>query len=165
MHMSHYSFEQVIEFLQKDKRVPLLIIVVLFLWMLSSLWQFWQAAQFGRSNQNTVSSALALPTTPNINQWHLFGLYNASLADLPQTQLQLNLQGTIVSVKSPQNSYALISADGQTAKIYHIDDRLPGDAILKNIFKDSVVLEYNGQLQSLKIPIPLLQGITDVANA
>lgn len=91
-----------------------------------------------------------------ISQWHLFGAYDDRLSVLPETQLALVLQGTMLTPKNLKQSFAIVSANKAPAKVYKVGDALPGDATLERIANNEIVIRYQGELQSLKLPITQL---------
>ena len=85
----------------------------------------------------------------HINELHLFGA--SPNANLPDTALALNLLG--VSLASlPQDSTALIADVSGHTKIYSLGDKLPGGAMIDKILENKVVLDINGELESLSLP-------------
>lgn len=115
---------------------------------------------------DTQSQSAATPPPPtrthlnNIAEFHLFGTFNQNLNNLPQTMLQLTLQGIALSTDPGEPSRAIISApDGQT-NVYRAGQTVPGGAIIKEIKRDLVVLDDNNQLESLSLPVPQLSGGT-----
>ncbi len=103
-----------------------------------------------------ITPVIAIKPIAQISQWHLFGVYDDRLSELPETQLALILQGTMLSSNNSKQSFAIVSADKAQAKVYKIGDVLPGDAILERIANNEIVIRYQGQLQSLKLPINFL---------
>lgn len=93
-----------------------------------------------------------------ISQWHLFGQVQktavktkAKVIDAPETRLNLKLRGVLAS-SDPTIARAII-ADGKGMEdAYAIDEDLPGNAVLKEIYADRVILEYRGRLETLKLP-------------
>lgn len=96
----------------------------------------------------------------DITKLHLFGIFDASTQALPQTQLQLSLQGTVITANSNQLSYAIISSPTTSAKIYKVGDRVPGNAVIRRILKNQVILDDHGTLESLHLPFPQLASAT-----
>ncbi|HSY06091.1 MAG TPA: type II secretion system protein GspC [Steroidobacteraceae bacterium] len=85
---------------------------------------------------------------------HLFGTAPAARqdgADAPQTNIQLVLTGTIAG-NDPQNGLAILGQTAQTAKVYAVGDNVPGGAKLHSVYSDRVVIDRNGQLESLALP-------------
>ena len=150
------------ELLRKDPRTPMVIAIVFFFLSAILLFNFITKISNNAPNPALPEQAQTQPQpVMNIAQFHLFGIYDASLDNLPETQLQLTLQGTIVNLLQPDLSHAIISSPGQSSKVYHPGDPLPGGATLKRVLKDEVILENNGNLQTLKLPIPMLTPAED----
>ena len=85
---------------------------------------------------------------------HLFGAAPASLRDAanaPQTNIPLVLTGTIAG-NDPQNGLAILGQSAQTAKVYAVGDTVPGGAKLHSVYSDRVVIDRDGQLESLTLP-------------
>ncbi len=97
-----------------------------------------------------------LPKSVNLAQQHLFGLFSDNFDDLPETTLQLTLQGTGVDAKDPKVSSAIISSPSQKAQMFHIGDDVPGGAEVKDILFDRIVIDNNGELQKLSMKYPHL---------
>ncbi len=77
----------------------------------------------------------------------------------PETKLNLTLKGVLAA--KPMERASAIIAQGKSGKedIYSVGDRVPGGVLIKEIHPDYVVLERNGQLETLK-----LQKISGVAG-
>ena len=85
---------------------------------------------------------------------HLFGAAPASARDganAPQTSIPLVLTGTIAG-NDPQNGLAILGQSAQTAKIHAVGDTVPGGAKLHSVYSDRVIIDRNGQLESLTLP-------------
>jgi len=104
---------------------------------------------------STSASSSRIVSVSQVSQYHIFGVYNDNLANLPETQLQLTLEGVMFSLNKGQ-SFAIMSSPDAPAKVYKIGDTLPGDATLEKVFKDEVIINYQGVMQSLKLPIDKL---------
>lgn len=80
-------------------------------------------------------------------------------AKAPETKLNLTLKGVLAA--KPMARASAIIAQGKSGKedIYSVGDRVPGGVLIKEIHPDHVVLERNGQLETLK-----LQKISGVAG-
>ena len=93
-----------------------------------------------------------------ISQWHLFGQIQksspvtvAKVTDAPDTRLNLKLRGVLAS-DDPALAMAII-ADGKGKEdAYALGAKLPGNAVLKEIYADRVILEYRGRLEALRLP-------------
>lgn len=99
------------------------------------------------------SSAVATKLS-HVADAHLFGSFVNDLNALPQTMLQLTLQGIAYSTDPNVPSRAIIRARSGKTEVYQIGQTVPGGAIIKKIQKDLVVLDDNHQLESLKLPVP-----------
>jgi general secretion pathway protein C len=96
-----------------------------------------------RNNANQIAGA------------HLFGTTEISTGSIQpeatETRLNLVLRG-VFAAASPQYAIAIISS-GKNGKeeIYSIDDTLPGNARLREVHAEHVLLERSGQLEILKL--------------
>jgi general secretion pathway protein C len=88
-----------------------------------------------------------------ITNAHLFGAAPraADGADAPQTSMPLVLTG-IIAGNDPQNGLAILGQSAQAAKVYAVGDNVPGGAKLHAVYTDRVVIDRNGQLESLALP-------------
>ena len=86
----------------------------------------------------------------------LFGNYLATASDLPTTTLPLALQGTVVALDNPAQSLALISANNGKTKPYKIGSVLSGNATIMQIEKNNVVINHNGALEKIPLPVQLV---------
>ncbi len=90
---------------------------------------------------------------------HLFGEANAveaaapvqDLEDVPETQLNLKLKGTIAA-SADQQSMAIIAEGNGDEKVYELNDAVPGGANIHAIRLDRVILERAGRLEELRLP-------------
>src|SRR5579862_3293379 len=85
---------------------------------------------------------------------HLFGsapLPQQDGANAPQTSMPLVLTG-IIAGNDPQNGLAILGQSAQTAKVFAVGDNVPGGAKLHSVYSDRVVIDRNGQLESLALP-------------
>jgi general secretion pathway protein C len=89
-----------------------------------------------------------------ITKAHLFGAAPQELGDganAPQTSMPLVLTG-IIAGNDPQNGLAILGPSAQSAKVYAVGDNVPGGAKLHSVYTDRVVIDRNGQLESLALP-------------
>lgn len=89
-----------------------------------------------------------------ITNAHLFGAPPQELRDganAPQTSMPLVLTG-IIAGNDPQNGLAILGQSAQSAKVYAVGDNVPGGAKLHSVYTDRVVIDRNGQLESLALP-------------
>ena len=106
-----------------------------------------EAAQPTQQNPRNMTAQLASA--------HLFGHAEKNIVSTRQvateTRLNLVLRG-VLAAESPQYAVAIISS-GKNGKeeIYGIDDTLPGNARLREVHAEHVLLERSGQLEILKL--------------
>jgi general secretion pathway protein C len=87
-----------------------------------------------------------------ITDAHLFGTpARADGANAPQTNMALVLTG-IIAGNDPQNGLAILGPTAQSAKVYAVGDNVPGGAKLHSVYSDRVVIDRDGQLESLALP-------------
>lgn len=88
---------------------------------------------------------------------HLFGSAEAQAkpvgdaANAAPTNLPLVLTGTIAS-DNPEAGLAIVGESAANTKFYAVRDMLPGGVRLHSVYKDRVVLDRNGTLESLMLP-------------
>src|SRR5207302_1515289 len=89
-----------------------------------------------------------------ITNAHLFGAAPAprqDAANAPQTSMPLVLSG-IVAGNDPQNGLAILGPSAQNARVYAVGDSVPGGAKLHSVYSDRVLIDRDGQLESLTLP-------------
>jgi general secretion pathway protein C len=89
-----------------------------------------------------------------ITDAHLFGaaaVMPRSDVDAPQTSMPLVLTG-IIAGNDPQNGLAILGQTAQSAKVHAVGDTVPGGARLHSVYVDRVIIDRNGQLESLVLP-------------
>lgn len=111
------------------------------------------------SKQNTVvQSVIHVPhrtyQLQDISTWHLMGLSPSS--DLPETNLQLTLQG-VLTMPNSQRASAIIAGPDEKANVYRPGDLLPGGAILDKVMSDKVIIKNRGKLEELPLVRKKLQ--------
>lgn len=103
-----------------------------------------------------------------IANWHLFGRTAVSnplnLMALPETPLNLELRGIVSGMESDQQGHAIIVDSSGQQWVYKVGDIVPGDATVKAITPDQVVLERNGQNEALSLPQRLNSASGAVAS-
>ena len=75
----------------------------------------------------------------------------AGCRNAPQTSMPLVLTG-IIAGKDPKNGLAILGQTRTAAKVYAVGDNVPGGAKLHSVYSDRVVLDRDGQLESLVLP-------------
>ncbi len=100
------------------------------------------------------------PDDARIATLHLFGVAPregtaGAPINAPETTLKLVLNG-VLAATDVQAARAIIRTPDGTEKPYRVGDLLPGNAILKEIYPNRVLLERNGRYETL--PLPRGQG-------
>ena len=150
------STEQISQWIHSPKAPKTIaaILMIVILYIIVSSVHFWHS--------NTVTTTLPSDTTTSIKpislaDLHLFGRYSESISNLPLTSLPLVLKGTEASTTDDQTGSALIASQGSNkTKAYSVGQTVPGNAVIKRILKQSVVLDNNGHLEQLRMIIPTL---------
>jgi general secretion pathway protein C len=152
-----------------DKRLPVLVALLLTIMLAQSLavltWELLPQPQVEDETSLVSSTRSTVPAgttgknqVRQISQWHLFGEVQkvapaavAKVTDAPDTRLNLKLRGVLAS-SDPAFALAII-ADGKGKEdAYALESKLPGNAVLKEIYADRVILEYRGRLEALRLP-------------
>ncbi len=82
----------------------------------------------------------------------------APVLDAPETNLNLTLRG--VYATGDQQALAIIATGGRNEKFYHVGDVIGGGPILKDVYRDRVILENNRRIETLRLPRSKRSGIT-----
>ena len=105
--------------------------------------------------------------TAAITNAHLFGaapVPQQDGANAPQTSMPLVLTG-IIAGNDPQNGLAILGQTAQTARVFAVGDAVPGGARLHSVYSDRVVIDRNGQLESLALPHTMNGGTAPPPSA
>jgi type II secretory pathway component PulC len=131
------------------------VAVIMTLWstgMLMSTLLFQPTVDIAR---NTPSQSTSLIDSNGIGERHFFGVANAKpvivIDELPETKLELILRGAFTA-QNESNAGAIIEDDKKKSQHYAIGDTLPGNAVLKSIHENKVVLTRNGIFETLYFP-------------
>lgn len=84
--------------------------------------------------------------------------------DVRPSNIPLVLTGTIAG-NDPQNGLAILGQTPQTAKVYAVGDNVPGGAKLHSVYSDRVVIDRNGQLESVALPRQINAGNAPLPSA
>ena len=139
--------------LRRDHRVPITLTALFALLLLWAVSDFIGTFTAHNLNMTAIKTTIAPEHLQNLADLHLFGVYASNLDALPTTQLQLTLEGTIVILEAPAQSRALIASPNAPTKVYQVGDALPGNATITRIAKQYVVVDDNGMLEKLVLPI------------
>jgi len=150
------GWQNYIEQYRADQRIPIIIAIVCIASLCIAIWKF--AHDFSNHFVTTTNASIKpIQTLPEIANLHLFGIYRIqNIADLPSTQLQLSLVGTVIMINAPKQSRALIASPGGQTKVYAVGAIVPGNATVARVEQRYVVLNNNGELQKLSLPIEKL---------
>ena len=107
-----------------------------------------------------------------VRDWALFGTWEEQQGsgpedepvDAPETRLQLKLLGVFQTGEQGQSPGAIIAEQGDNGKLYRVGDRVPGNARLEQVHADRVILRRQGQLETLKLESPGLDGGVQSVN-
>ena len=116
----------------------------------------------GSEKARPVRAAPRADHAARIVNAHLFGKAEsanpvaAAPAEVPETRLNLTLRGVLAA--PGDQAFALIASGSGPESLYQVGDPLPGGARLKEVLADRVVLERNGQLETLKLPREEMPG-------
>ncbi len=91
-----------------------------------------------------------------IAEAHLFGEAGAEPAanqavKAPETRLNLKLRGAIAA-DDETIAHAIIADGSNNAKVYFVEDAVPGGATLHQVYADRVILKRGGSLETLRLP-------------
>jgi general secretion pathway protein C len=117
-------------------------------------------------------STMPLPARPaatgerpswNIEQWHLFGQKPAGVQaggveSLPETNLNLLLRGVFATSPDGKGGGAIIAVPNGQEDYYPLNARLPGGAVLAEVYPDRVILDRGGRLETLRLPKTVLKS-------
>ena len=87
---------------------------------------------------------------------HLFGEADAAAppttaVSAPETRLNLKLLGTIAA-SDDSIAHAIITDDRKQTNVYFVEDPVPGNATLHEVFPDRVILKRGGAYETLRLP-------------
>jgi general secretion pathway protein C len=103
------------------------------------------------------------PDVQRIAAAHLFGAAPVERLpgsnNAPDTRLALTLSG-IIALEDPDKGYAILSEEDKPAHLYATGAAVAGTtARLQKVFSDRVVLERQGELETLRLPRRALVGL------
>lgn len=151
-----------------NPKIPLALAIVACLAMVGvTAWQgysFWQAQsnQVTQSNTATPQSLTNKRRTPKLALASLEFFGTAQLnetdtqentEDLPETNLRVFLRGVLAADGDFPGS-ALIEDDSSKTDVFLVGDELPGNAKLRSVHANRVILERGGKLENLYFPEP-----------
>lgn len=140
-----------------------LLLVVLIGWQLALLaWSLVPSQEPAAPPPPTAApgagSGSATVDVNDIVTAHLFGEAGEESpvteepVDAPETQLSLELRGTITASDDPERALAIIAERGGDEQVFAIGDGVPGGATLHSVYTDRVILRRAGRLETLRLP-------------
>ena len=94
-----------------------------------------------------------------ITQAHLFGVNETPAGDDAHlTPAQGFVLTGIIAGGEPQAGLAIVGVSPESAQVYAVGDMIPGGVKLHSVYTDHVVIERNGQLESLTLPHEMAAG-------
>lgn len=105
---------------------------------------------------NSASSANPEQLGATLGERHLFGRFEAvataepeQSVEAPETRLNMKLQA-VLARGNDGNGFAIISRGGGQASAFSIGDDIFNQATLSAVYSDRVILDRNGQLETLR---------------
>ena len=137
------------------------LLVVVLAWQLVQLAWALLGARAGQAPVLPAETAAPPPThrvdIGAIVSAHLFGEADAPAAGstdpnaVAATQMPLVLVGTIAH-SDPEQGYAIIGANAQSAKVYGIGKTITGGTKLHSVYPDRAIIDRGGKLEALLMP-------------
>lgn len=148
-------------------RLPLVLAIIVAVGMIAATaWQAYEFWQSETASSGNVGGAAARDSqqpekqTPDIRLGSLsmFGQKNETeaapeenLDDLPETNLRLVLRG-VMSASGDFPGSALVEDSKRQTEAYIVGDELPGNATLRAVRADRIIIERSGSLENLYFP-------------
>ena len=148
-------------------RLPLITALLLTLAMIGTLgWQayrFWEQEQTQQTQSATrqvAETARPARQQPDVSlaSVEMFGraapqdmTADQDTENLPETNLRLYLRGVLAGTEDQPGS-ALIEDDRNRTEVYIIGDELPGNARLRSVHANRIIIERGGKLENLYFP-------------
>lgn len=146
---------------QRLAAITSLLLIVACAYLLVELtWMFLSPDEVGvapvqQRKQSVLNKQAQQTSFKKLTSANIFGVSEKAVsqkqAKAPETKLNLTLKGVLAA--KPMKLASAIIAQGKSGKedIYSVGDRMPGGVLIKEIHPEYVVLERNGQLETLKL--------------
>lgn len=107
----------------------------------------------GPLSQGAAPAQTAPLRVADISSAHLFGEAHSAVndANAPQTTVQLVLAG-VLALPDPKRGLAIVGPSAATAKLYTVGSAVPGGVSLYAVYRDRVLLDRGGVIESLYMP-------------
>jgi general secretion pathway protein C len=164
--MSTFHLPSITHFNQAARLAPVvnvLLIVLIAFTLARFTWRIFAPETAPQPDQPAVTSLtgpgrdIDSQAIRQLAALHLFGEVKVEdvapppVVDAPDTRLNLTLSG-VLAVDSPDARAIIASPDGNE-NAYAVGDSLPGNARLRQIHADRVILETNGRYETLRLPV------------
>jgi len=148
------------------KRLPIIINYVLiiacaqlmseFIWTLLDDSEIETMTVTAPTTINNGSAKQSQQAFRNLSSVHLFGIATTqkttvSTDKAPDTKLNLLLKGVLAAGKTTMASAIIAQGSSGKEEIYGIDDKIPGGITLKEIHPEHVIIERQGQFETLRM--------------
>jgi general secretion pathway protein C len=130
-----------------------IIALLLFIMELVSLYQTLSTPENITKPVMIKTQEVAITEKSPVFTWPMFGEYVPNLEDatIKQSKLDLKVVGILYSSEKKASRVIIKASDGKDQS-YVVGDSLPGGAVIKKIDRKSVIVLYNGALESLSFP-------------
>ena len=154
---------------QRSAAVVSMVLIVACAWLLVEVtWMFLpQDEELSLAVQKSTRAVMAKQSQQEnfkkLTSANVFGVSEKAIVQkqtkAPETRLNLTLKGVLAA--KPMKMASAIIAQGKNGKedIYGVGDKMPGGVTIKEIHPEFVMLERNGQLETLK-----LQKVSGIEN-
>ena len=139
-----------------------LLLALVIAWSLARLtWSLWPMPPQAEAPPALSAMVTQKPLTgsaTHLADLHLFGEAKEqeaapdSAQTAPETQLKLTLSG-VLAANDKDSARAIIAGPDGEDKPYAVGDTLPGNAKLKQIMVDRVILQSGGRYETLRLPV------------
>lgn len=140
--------------------VSLLLIIACAYLFVEITWMFLPQDDEGvpsaqQNKQSAVNKQVQQNNFRKLTSANIFGVSEKAVSQkqtkAPVTKLNLSLKGVLAA--DPMARASAIIAQGKSGKedIYSVGDRVPGGVLIKEIHPEHVLLERNGQLETLQL--------------
>lgn len=147
--------------LRNNHYLPYLLAVVFTSFIFWNLWSLTDSpledAERPIVEQKMNSSKAQHTNVKKSLQYPLFGVYlPEGDREIKLSSLNIKVVGVVFS-NNPENSHVLVELADNEHKIYKVGDVLPGDAQIKKITNNGLVIWYNNRLERINLPLDELE--------